>query len=164
MVPLRVNLGCGKKRVGTYVETDIDISARPDVVLDATALPFADGSIDEILCVHMFEHLWPEDIKPTLAEWRRALKPSGTLILELPCLDKVLRNYLISDNVSPQLTSWGLFGDPATLTGHNVWALHKYCWGSHELESTLREAKFTVVFERPQFHVESRDMRLVACK
>lgn len=57
-------------------------TSRIDIVCDITAIPEPDASFDVILCSEVFEHL-PE---PThaLDEFKRLLKPGGTMILTAP--------------------------------------------------------------------------------
>jgi SAM-dependent methyltransferase len=49
-------------------------------VADARRLPFASGSFDYVLCIDVLPHL--PDTAPALAEFRRVLKPGGTLIVD----------------------------------------------------------------------------------
>jgi SAM-dependent methyltransferase len=48
----------------------------------AGALPFADGAFDAIACIDAINHL--PDRARVLAEWRRVLKPGGTLLFTDP--------------------------------------------------------------------------------
>jgi len=54
------------------------------VLIDATTslLPFADGSMDYIVCSHVLEHV-PDD-KLLLSEIRRVLSPGGTAYFNIP--------------------------------------------------------------------------------
>lgn len=55
-----------------------------DVYGDMCALPFADGSADEILCRQVFEHLSIREARQCLAEFNRVLKTGGILRLDVP--------------------------------------------------------------------------------
>jgi SAM-dependent methyltransferase len=59
-----------------------DLSSASDVRLDVTALPFADGSLDAIVCNHVLEHV-PDD-RAAMREFRRVLSPKGWAILQSP--------------------------------------------------------------------------------
>jgi len=158
---MKLNLGCGHKHLEGYVNVDVDPACLPDVDAELGELPFPDDSVDEILAVHVFEHIWKVDVPETLREWKRCLKPGGLLVLELPCLDKIIRNFVVYDKPTPQLTTWGLFGDPDTLTSHNVYALHKHCYSYNEIVAVLRNEGFKdVAILEPNFHVKVRDMRI----
>ena len=49
---------------------------------DATALRFADASLDAILCLDVLEHV--PDFRAALREFARALRPGGALLLTVP--------------------------------------------------------------------------------
>lgn len=49
---------------------------------NALSLPFADGSVDDLLAFHTLEHF--VDPLRVLREWDRVLRPGGALILALP--------------------------------------------------------------------------------
>jgi len=56
--------------------------ATPDVTADATDLPVQAQSLDFVAARHLFEHLL--DPVEALVEWKRVLKPSGTLLVACP--------------------------------------------------------------------------------
>ena len=85
LVP-RVDLGCGmRKKQGA-----IGIDSRPyvgvDHVLDIgkDRLPFEDNSVLEIYSIHVFEHLYPEELFFCMAECFRIIHPDGRLHIEVP--------------------------------------------------------------------------------
>lgn len=71
-------------RAATYVALDINASARPHVVADAHAIPFADGSFDVVLANNLIEHL--RDPVTGVAEMRRVLAPGGRVLYTIPFL------------------------------------------------------------------------------
>ena len=101
---LGLDLGCGDKDKDFSTEglniKGIDITrkgdtgvggrkfteADPDVTGDVINLPYQDDSIDYILAAHIFEHL--VDPIHSLMEWKRVLKPEGTLLLSVPNQEK----------------------------------------------------------------------------
>ena len=64
-----------------YVASDL-LAAPPAVQADITRLPFADGSVDVIICSHVLEHV-PDD-RRALRELRRVLRPEGWAVLLVP--------------------------------------------------------------------------------
>ncbi|MBC8872641.1 MAG: methyltransferase domain-containing protein [Planctomycetes bacterium] len=52
------------------------------VAIDGLHLPFPDESFDVITAWHVIEHV--ADVRQTLAEWRRVLRPGGVVALETP--------------------------------------------------------------------------------
>lgn len=87
--PMLLDIGCGNKpytdlfpnwrHIGLNPTT---IDATPDVVGDATRLPFKDEIADAVLCTQVLEHVSrPWEL---MSECRRVLKPGGFLILSAP--------------------------------------------------------------------------------
>lgn len=105
-----LDLGCGEGRhvINTYLQGEVlalgvDLSLRDLVTAqqrfapfaqsgssrqfclqqaDATRLPFADESIDKIICSEVLEHI--EDYQAVLREIYRVLKPEGILAISVP--------------------------------------------------------------------------------
>ncbi|MFH8386131.1 class I SAM-dependent methyltransferase [Kitasatospora sp. NPDC018058] len=89
-----VDVGCGNGKFVNRLQCDrpdlqvvgMDISAgiladvaKPVLVADAQALPFADDSADAVLALHMLYHVG--DIEATIKELVRVLRPGGLLIV-----------------------------------------------------------------------------------
>jgi SAM-dependent methyltransferase len=64
-----------------YVSADLTSPLAMDRV-DITALPYADGSFDVILCTHVLEHVRNDN--KALQELYRVLRPGGWAILQVP--------------------------------------------------------------------------------
>lgn len=156
--PVRLNIGCGEKRIEGFIGVDLNPSA--DVVSDIRVLPFEDGSVDEIMAIHVLEHIYRWEVEDTLREWRRVLKPGGLLALELPDILKVCQWMLSSDDQRYGL--WGAYGDPGY---KDPLMVHKWGWSEKELKSVLRECGFRAISTAPvRFHKKRRDMRIEATK
>jgi predicted SAM-dependent methyltransferase len=156
---MKLHLGCGKRKLEGWLNCDLHDS---DHDLDIRTLPFDDNSADSIMAIHVCEHFYKHDILNVLIEWRRVLKEGGIIILELPCLDKVLWHFV--NGSPPNMTLWPLYGDPSTHKDGEP-ALHKWCWSIKQFRNLLGQAGFNhITEETPHFHVPSRDMRFVATK
>jgi SAM-dependent methyltransferase len=73
-----------RKHYQNYVLVDVDASYRPDVVADIQALPFADNSLEAVLCFDVLEHV--ERPWLAVAELHRTMKPGAPCILAVPFL------------------------------------------------------------------------------
>ena len=167
---VKLHLGCGGKLLPGFVNVDLAnnwSSVQPDVVCDVTGhLPFPDNHADEVHSYHLLEHIQRFKAEACLVEWVRVLKPGGLMVLELPCLDKIIATYAhhLIDGTPPddRMTIWGLFGDPGYKTEE---MMHKWCWRVQELGDLLHDIGLEDVrSEKPQTHQPRRDMRLIARK
>lgn len=85
---VRLNLGCGDDRREGDGWVNVDQRADvADVVAAADDMPLiGDGTVEEIQALDLLEHFWRDDVDRVLAEWRRVLRPGGTLKLRVPNL------------------------------------------------------------------------------
>jgi SAM-dependent methyltransferase len=169
----KLNLGCGDKILPGYINVDVAPSrrgARPDVLCDLRRLdPFADNSVDEILSVHVVEHFWRWEVIAILNEWRRVLKPGGTMILECPNLltacEEFLRDSDLGSEAGPtgQRTMWVFYGDPAW---EDPLMVHRWGYTPRSLAKVMAKAGLVKLRQEPaQFKLrEPRDMRIVGEK
>jgi hypothetical protein len=168
---VKINVGCGINLVEGYINVDIQAEEEgvvPDLVADAKAIPLPDGCADEVMAIHLFEHLALWECEGVLIEWRRLLKHRGMLVLELPDIIKCCRNVvdgIKSDKDPDQLGLLGIYGDVAR---RDPYMLHKWGWSPKTLGALLEANGFVDVRkEKTQFHVVGRrlrDMRLEARK
>jgi SAM-dependent methyltransferase len=86
---LAVNLGAKTDDWGSeLVHLDLAVPAGPpgavDLLGDLERLPFADASLDGVVCTHVLEHLG--DARTGFGEIARVVKPGGTVYVEVPFL------------------------------------------------------------------------------
>lgn len=167
---VKLNLGCGARLLDGFVNVDLAgnwSTIPPDVVADITKpLPFEDGYADEIHAYHVLEHFNRWEAGQILADWKRVLKPGGLLVLELPCLDKIVAIFahalIEGEEADLRMTLWGLYGDPKH---RNEAMMHKWCYSAQELGAGLEMLGFVDIEEqRPKTHQPARDMRMIARK
>lgn len=156
---MRLNIGCGNRRLPGY--TGIDAVERPaaDIVAPADAIPLQDGCADEVMAIHLVEHVFSWEVPALLAEWRRLLKPGGMLVLEMPDALKCARNLIEGRQGKKldQLSMWGLYGDD---TLRDPYMMHKAGWWFARLKPVVESAGFTNVVERETvFHPAGRGIR-----
>ena len=171
---VRLNLGCGDKLLPHYINVDLAVvgdDTQPDVVCDVRDLsPFGTGSVDEILTVHVIEHLHQADVPGALAEWLRVLRPGGRLAIECPNLLSACEALLndpeaasTHDGARAQRTMWAFYGSPVP---DKPLMTHRWGYTPASLRKLLTEAGFTDVrSEEPKFKLGApRDMRVVGFK
>jgi len=165
-VAVRLNLGCGNKRLDGYLNCDLAenyTGLAPDVSCDLRDLPFDNDFADEILAVHVLEHFYIWEVEDILNEWIRVLKPEGKLVIEVPCLDKIINHFIKFDGAPPvNLAMWGLYGDPSY---KDEKMCHRWCYSTSQLKALLDAVGLKEITEsEPKYHVAIRDMRMEAVK
>lgn len=167
--PIKLNLGAGNRHLPGFVNVDMQnnwCEKAPDIAADISKpLKFPDEYADEIHAYHVVEHFYRYEIDDILVDWIRVLKPGGLMVLEMPCLDQIIKlfnHYIEKEKVpDPRLTLWGLYGDP---NYRNVAMCHKWCYSAKEIRRVLEKKGLDVVFAMPQTHKAIRDMRIEGIK
>jgi glycosyltransferase involved in cell wall biosynthesis len=171
--PRRLNLGCGDKILAGFTNVDIAPARggkQPDVVCDLRRLePFATGSCDEVMAIHVVEHFWRWEVEAVLAEWVRVLRPGAMLIVECPNLlaacEALLREPKASAGAGPegQRTMWVFYGDPQW---RDPLMTHRWAYTPDSLADVMRSVGLINVRQEPaQFKLRGpRDMRIVGEK
>ncbi|HEY5383488.1 MAG TPA: class I SAM-dependent methyltransferase [Candidatus Paceibacterota bacterium] len=78
-----LNLGSGIKRIHPeIVQVDIYPLGEVDLVADARALPFKDGTVDMVICETVLEHVG--NAQEVIKEIKRVLKPGGYIYISVP--------------------------------------------------------------------------------
>ena len=148
----RLEIGSGPRPQPGYIHVDRDPSAAQlDLLAGRSALPVADGWADEVLSVHMIEHVPPPALKATLADWYRVLRPGGTLIVHTPsgeALGQALAEQDAGLFWAVQGAIYGYGGAPTQYTGPAVLADkgdHKLIFTLPSLQALLEEAGFSEI-------------------
>jgi SAM-dependent methyltransferase len=110
---LRLNLGCGAFPLEGWQNIDAlpgctDVAHTYDV---RQGLRELDGTVDEVYCGHLLEHLTPEEAQALLAECARVLRPGGRLGVVVPDTRAIMQAYLSRRGVRcemPQGVFWNL--------------------------------------------------------
>ena len=94
------------------VDTDPRLADRPPfggldrVVASLCEMPIEDESVDQVFCISVLEHLSPGDRAAALREFRRVLRPGGSVVLTMDC-PRVLPGTMILDAAAAGLTPRG---------------------------------------------------------
>jgi len=83
---MKLDLGCGQRKKEGWIGIDSKEYPGVDYVLNIgkDKMPFENDSIDEIRSIHVFEHLYSEELFFCMEECFRIIKPTGTLYIEVP--------------------------------------------------------------------------------
>jgi len=161
---VNLHLGNGGKRWDGFI--NVDMVGDCDIHSDLKTLPFDDNYADLAVSVHVLEHFYYWEAFTVLKEWKRVLKQDGTLVLELPCMNKVFK--YIQTCISSgepmliQKTWLALWGDPRTERPEMG---HRWGWTKEGLGQVLTECGYKdITHETPRYHMKSRDMRIVCRK
>jgi ubiquinone/menaquinone biosynthesis C-methylase UbiE len=169
---MKINVGAGRHVLDGWVNVDVVRSPKasrdPDVFANALSIPLPNGCADELMAIHLFEHLAFWEAPKALTEWHRLLKPGGLLVLEMPngikCAKNLVRFGETEDVKSlDSLAMHGLYGDPRT---EDPYMGHKWAWWPKTLRPLLKKAGFTEIREaETQWHAigkKHRDFRMEA--
>lgn len=118
---MKINLGSGGKPQDGYVNVDSESRTGVDVVADAGCYlaGLHDSSVEEVLSVHMIEHLTPAQWHDLIRQIERVLVRGGRVIIECPDMKRVCECFA-SDTLGLRATWWHhcIYGDPANGGAH----------------------------------------------
>jgi SAM-dependent methyltransferase len=112
-------MGFARKAISGMVATDLLPYPQLDTVLDATRMPFADGSLRFIGLMDVFHHI--PDVGRFLAETERCLQPGGRMLIvdQHPgWIGGPIFKYLHHEPFRPEATDWK-FDSSGPLSGAN---------------------------------------------
>lgn len=103
---MKIHLGCGKRHIPGWVHVDIADFPHIDHQHDCrTLLMFEDESADLIYACHLLEYFDWMEVVDVLREWRRVLRPGGTLRLSMPDFAALVELYKTTGNLADVLGS-----------------------------------------------------------
>lgn len=161
----RLEIGSGGRPQPGYVHVDVDPRAwHVEAVAPAWRLPFSDGWAEEIVAVHILEHIHPQKLLPTLQEWRRVLAPGGRVRVHVPNTVEILESFI----AGPIDRKWalmsavlGMNGVPGTRRPEEIRWLsdHQILFDRGVLAWAFEAAGFQEVVDRTggmsDFHTEA---------
>jgi len=125
---LKLNLGCGSRKVEGYVNIDKNKRANPDLVHDVeSGLPYDDMTVDAIVAKDFLEHVKAENVIFVIDEiWR---------VLKIGC---------IFEHLTPSTDGRGAFQDP---THRSFWNFNSWNYFTIDeyREQIGSRAKFEII-------------------
>ena len=102
---LKLNLGCGNRKIHGFTNIDAREDVEPDVVYDITKINDIFDRADLIYACHVLEHFptcafpfQPRTWKEVLSNWSKALKAGGTLRLSVPDVRAACEHFLLTND------------------------------------------------------------------
>lgn len=98
---LVLDVGCGRHRTHSRLIGVDAYDDYPTVNVQAYMwdMPFADNTVDGLLCMSALEHVSKYQVLPTLLEFERILKPGAKFAILVPDLSWVCKRFLDEPNV-----------------------------------------------------------------
>lgn len=153
-----LHAGCGESRFLPWVfagwqevRLDIDPSVAPDIVASITDLSqLPDASFDAVFSHHNLEHLEAWQVPLALGEFRRVLRPTGWLLLEVPDLQHIAE-WVAQDRLEDRAYDCAagpvapidmIFGHRGLIAEGNHFMAHRTGFTARTLQSALEKAGF----------------------
>lgn len=136
---IRLDIGCGLEVEEGWIGIDPAGEGKDNIIARlAWDLPYDADTVDEIRCHHALEHFDPEMLNEVMWEWRRVLKPGGTVEITVPDAAYVLQ-YLLDHPKE----SWA----HVMVYGRGLWAgdEHLTAWDAGKLSSLVYLAGFRLI-------------------
>jgi len=138
---MKLNLGCGFRKMPGYINIDNRAEVSPDEVIDVTdGLPYEDSSVEEVVAVDFLEHI-----------------PIGKTVAVVEEIYRVLRHDGLLHHFTPSTDGRGAFQDP---THVSFWNINSWLYYMHDAYRNLYGIKAKFVGEL-QDVVTDRDNRII---
>jgi predicted SAM-dependent methyltransferase len=159
-MPEFLHVGCGSHRAASTtigvrhpdwreIRLDIDPACEPDLLGSIIDMPaVASASVDAVYSSHNIEHVYPHEVGPALAEFRRVLKPDGFLVLTCPDLQAIaerVANDQLTEALSPECELAAMdviFGDRVAMASGEMYMAHHCGFTAKVLHMSLFMAGF----------------------
>lgn len=165
---LKLNLGSGGIEYPGFLSVDLH-DRRANIIMDITKLDFAENSVQEMIAIHVLEHLSPYIVLDTLKLWNKILKPGGKLTMELPDLESLCERYLKANTGKRYGLANCIYGSVNTTSEgepSDITSPHLYGWDKQQIFDHLCNAGFVnIQFMHERYpHPEPPNMSVDAYK
>lgn len=165
---VRLNLGSGGVEYPGFLSVDLH-DRRANIIMDITKLDFPENSVQEMIAIHVLEHISPYIVLDTLKLWNKILKPGGKLTLELPDLESLCERYVKANTGQRYGLANCIYGSVNTTSEgepSDITSPHLFGWDKQQIFDQLCNAGFVnIVFMPERFpHPEPPNMSVDAYK
>jgi hypothetical protein len=147
----RIEVGGGPHPQRGFVHVDNDPNAAHlEALTDAWELPIDDEWAEQLIAVHVLEHVEPVRLCQTLSEWHRVLQPGGWLRVHVPNGPALMRAFIQAPVEGKWRAAGSLLGQycgPNTISPAELWRRsdHQIIFDAELLTWALSEASFVDV-------------------
>ena len=154
---MKLHLGCGKRFFKGYVHVDIQDYDHVDYKTNVDNLSiFEDDTASLIYASHVLEYFDFFEAKRVLKEWRRVLKPGGTLRISVPDFDSLLKVYSMTNRNIEKIIG-PLFGRISSEKVFDQYIYHKTVYNFSKIKDLLSQSGFINVRKYDWRQTETKD-------
>lgn len=167
--PIKFNMGCGRDILDGYIGVDKH-GPGASIKEDVFKLKVPSECADEIMAIHLIEHVPQHRAPELLSLWLDILKPGGKLVIETPNLDELCKDIINQTGQDKYLSMMCLFGafvEERSAETQEKGALSPHLWGysPESLSNLCKELGFKDIKILPNLGAHpGKNFRLEAVK
>jgi len=153
---INLHVGCGENYYPEYLNIDINEKSIADIIAHAICLPIKGESVTSIKAYHVIEHFDWVDIQFLLNEWYRVLIRGGEVTIEVPDIEKGIKELKRKKTLKEQVKSiqW-MFGIDTPGMQHKSGATFEV------IRNTLHELGYeNITKKKPKTHLYGEGLRI----
>ncbi|MHA2237742.1 MAG: methyltransferase domain-containing protein [Candidatus Hodarchaeales archaeon] len=153
---INLHVGCGENYYPEYLNIDINEKSIADIIAHAICLPIKGESVTSIKAYHVIEHFDWVDIQFLLNEWYRVLIRGGEVTIEVPDIEKGIKELKRKKTLKEQVKSiqW-MFGIDTPGMQHKSGVTFEV------IRNTLYELGYeNITKKKPKTHLYGQGLRI----